>query len=538
MKRRVTLIMGAILLSASSFAQLPQKISYQAVIRNSSNVLVANTQIGMEINIRQGIPTGTVVYTETQTPLTNSNGLVSIEIGGEAGFNTIDWANGPYFVETKTAIAPPLTTYTIVGTSQVLSVPYALHSETAEKITGTITEADPVFTNSQAVNITAGDIANLGNLSGTNTGDQDLSGLATTTTVTSALANKVDKVSGKGLSTEDFSTAEKSKLLGISPGAEANVQADWNQTTNTSDDYIKNKPANIDDNKNDDVTIAGNQTITGNKTFTGTTIVPDPVNASDAATKAYVDGLKKHIETLENAIIASGAYKMQDVDGNKYSVVKIGTQIWMAENLRTTRYADGTPISLVTDDNQWSDLLDSDKAYCYFDNDISKKTIYGALYTWAAAMNGAASSANIPSGIQGVCPTGWHLPSNGEWVIMQNYLADNGYNYDGTIGGGGAKIAKSLIIPSNWAHSTEVGAVGNSDYPEYINKSGFSAVPGGFRYYYGESVNLQVGTYWWGASESVNLEANSWCITYNASSLRGGWIRWKTEGFSVRCIKD
>mgnify|MGYP001002958349 CR=1 FL=1 len=186
--RKIFTLIAAVLFTASVFAQSPQKMSYQAVIRNSSNALVTNTQIGMEINIRQGSPTGTVVYTETQTPTTNANGLVSIEIGGGAGFSTINWANGPYFIETKTAIVPPLTTYTITGTSQLLTVPYALHAKTAETVTGTITETDPVFTGSQAANITATDITNLSNLSGVNTGDQDLSGLATKTQLGDSIA--------------------------------------------------------------------------------------------------------------------------------------------------------------------------------------------------------------------------------------------------------------------------------------------------------------------------------------------------------------
>ena len=158
--RKLFTIVVAVLLTASVFAQSPQKMSYQAVIRNSSDVLVTNTQIGMEINIRQGLPSGTIVYTETQTPTTNANGLVSIEIGGGAGFNTIDWSAGPYFIETKTAVVPPLTTYTITGTSQLLSVPYALHAKTAETVTGGITETDPLWTASPSFGITNTNISN------------------------------------------------------------------------------------------------------------------------------------------------------------------------------------------------------------------------------------------------------------------------------------------------------------------------------------------------------------------------------------------
>jgi hypothetical protein len=180
-----------ILLTASVFAQTPEKMSYQAVIRDASDNLITDTQVGMQISILQGSASGTAVYVETQEPTTNANGLVSIEIGTgtvESGdFMTIDWANGTYFIKTETAVEAPLTTYTITGTSQLLSVPYALHAKTAETVSGGITETDPTFTSSQAANITATDITNLSNLSGVNTGDQDISGIATNATAISTI---------------------------------------------------------------------------------------------------------------------------------------------------------------------------------------------------------------------------------------------------------------------------------------------------------------------------------------------------------------
>jgi hypothetical protein len=133
--RKLFTVLAAVILTASVFAQSPQKMSYQAVIRNSSNALVTSTAVGMRISILQGSATGTLVYLETQTPTTNANGLVSIEIGGGTGFDTINWANGPYFIKTETDPTGG-TTYTITGTSQLLSVPYALHAKTAESISG------------------------------------------------------------------------------------------------------------------------------------------------------------------------------------------------------------------------------------------------------------------------------------------------------------------------------------------------------------------------------------------------------------------
>jgi hypothetical protein len=160
--RKFYAILATILITATVWAQSPQKMSYQAVIRNNSNTLVTNTRVGMQISILQGSVSGTVVYTETQTPTTNANGLVSIEIGGEIGFDTISWANGPYFIKTETDPTGGLA-YNITGISQLLSVPYALHARTAETLTGATAETDPVFGASVASGITATDTTNWNN---------------------------------------------------------------------------------------------------------------------------------------------------------------------------------------------------------------------------------------------------------------------------------------------------------------------------------------------------------------------------------------
>jgi len=141
MKKLFT-FMVAVFLTATLWAQSPEKMSYQAVIRNSSEALVTNTTVGMQISILQGSASGTAVYVETQSPTTNANGLISIKIGDgtvqSGDFTNIEWANGPYFIKTETDPAGG-TDYTITGTSQLLSVPYALHAKTAESVSGTIT---------------------------------------------------------------------------------------------------------------------------------------------------------------------------------------------------------------------------------------------------------------------------------------------------------------------------------------------------------------------------------------------------------------
>lgn len=121
-------ILVATLFVATIFAQSPEKISHQAVIRNSSNTLLANQHVGMQISILQGSATGAAVYVETQQLTSNNNGLITMEIGAgnviSGSFNTIDWGAGPFFIKTETDPEGG-NAYSIIGTSQLLSVPYA-----------------------------------------------------------------------------------------------------------------------------------------------------------------------------------------------------------------------------------------------------------------------------------------------------------------------------------------------------------------------------------------------------------------------------
>ena len=139
MKKLYTFI-AVLLMTASTFAQTPEKMSYQAVVRDSGDNLVSSQPVGMQISILQTTATGTAVYVETQTPTTNVNGLVTLEIGTgtvvSGDFTTIDWSTDSYFIKTETDPTGG-SSYTITGTSQLLSVPYALHAKTAESVTST-----------------------------------------------------------------------------------------------------------------------------------------------------------------------------------------------------------------------------------------------------------------------------------------------------------------------------------------------------------------------------------------------------------------
>lgn len=144
--KKIIYLFVFIFITISANAQSPEKMTYQAVIRNATNNLVVSSPVGMQISILQGSPTGTAVYVETHTPTTNANGLATLEIGGgsivSGTFSSIDWSNGPYFIKTETDPTGG-TTYTITGTNQLLSVPYALFAKTA----ASATEVDGDVTN-------------------------------------------------------------------------------------------------------------------------------------------------------------------------------------------------------------------------------------------------------------------------------------------------------------------------------------------------------------------------------------------------------
>jgi hypothetical protein len=137
MKKLVLTIAAVLALSATSFGQAPAGFNYQAVVRDAGGLILNNQNVGMQMTILQGSPTGTTVYQETFAPASNGYGLVHLEIGAgtivSGDFSTIDWANGPYFIETAMDVTGG-STYVVMGTSQLMSVPYALHANTADNV--------------------------------------------------------------------------------------------------------------------------------------------------------------------------------------------------------------------------------------------------------------------------------------------------------------------------------------------------------------------------------------------------------------------
>lgn len=206
-----------------------------------------------------------------------------------------------------------------------------------------------------------------------------------------------------------------------------------------------------------------------------------------------------------------------DYDGNVYQTVQIGGQGWMAENLKTTHYSDGSPIPLVEDNSTWAGLASTAKAYCWYNNSTSNRDTYGGLYTWAAAMNGSATSGSNPSGVQGVCPSGWHMPSDSEWNELKNYL-------------GGADVAGGKMKETGTAHW-------NSPNTAATNESGFTALAGGSRSYTGLFENMGIDAPFWSATQYTSGYAWNHVLNYDYASMVVGYGN-KIRGREIRCVKD
>ena len=221
-----------------------------------------------------------------------------------------------------------------------------------------------------------------------------------------------------------------------------------------------------------------------------------------------IQGLAAENLSQQAQIDALSCYAGVEMDGYRYTGVPIGDQCWFAENLRTTVYADGSAIPEVTDDAAWSGL--SAGAHCYYDNDNSRPHGYGRMYNWYAVDDA-----------RGLCPSGWHVPTDGEWTELEIYLGANGQS--GTEGA-------ALKSMSGWGDGFGDGGYGTDAF-------GFSALPGGNRYSnVGFFDNAGDSGYWWSSSPSGG---DAWYralyISYPAISRNSLNPRY---GFSVRCLRD
>ncbi|MGA1978350.1 MAG: fibrobacter succinogenes major paralogous domain-containing protein [Bacteroidales bacterium] len=198
----------------------------------------------------------------------------------------------------------------------------------------------------------------------------------------------------------------------------------------------------------------------------------------------------------------SSGNTISDEDGNAYASVTIGTQVWMQENLATTKYNDGTSIPLIIDETTWNTLITP--AYCWYNNeDTAYKFPYGALYNWFTV------NTSI------LCPAGWHVSTSSDWDILINYL-------------GGDSVAGGKLKEDDFVHWMDPNTGAS-------NRSGFTAVPGGMRS--NGFWNIASFGGWWSYSASTNDSAMCRYMLYNSSkALEQSYV--KSSGMSVRCVKD
>lgn len=203
-------------------------------------------------------------------------------------------------------------------------------------------------------------------------------------------------------------------------------------------------------------------------------------------------------------------------DDNVYRTVTIGSQVWMAENLRYLPSVTGPGTGSTTTPYYY--VYDYDGTNVTSAKATANYTTYGVLYNWAAAMAGSSSSTSNPSGVQGVCPTGWHLPSEAEWTKLTDYL-------------GGANIAGGKLKETDTTHwaSPNIAATNETD---------FTALPGGMRYLNGNFYGIGDHTYWW-STNSIDFIFTSYArrVSYNNSNLYSSTYSMEL-GFYVRCVKD
>ena len=546
--KKIFTCLSAFLLSASLWAQAPQSFSYQAVVRGANNELVKNKAVGMKISLLQGSENGTVAYTETHTPTANDNGLVSVAIGAgtkvSGNFTTIDWSKGPYFVKTETDPTGG-TSYSLTSMSQLLSVPYALYAANSQP--------GPKGEKGDKGEAGAQGLPGKDGVDGKN-GIDGKDGLPGAKGETGAQGPKGESGSfpagttngemhyWDGTTWNTVAPGNQGQGLtfcggvptwttgGVCPGKVTSLDCSnainsgtltATLTASGATSVISYTGGNSGVHNGQVVTSTGVTGLTatlpagtfanGNGTLTYT-ITGTPATSGTASFAIALGGktcsINIKVEDAPQTIGIPGP-NITDVEGNTYKTVNIGTQQWMAENLKVSKYSDGTTIPYITDNTQWQN--NTTGAWAYYNNDATNNAKYGKLYNWYAV-------SKTTNGNKNVCPTGWHVPTDPEWTVLTDYLGGL------TLAGGKLKE----VGTTSWI----------SPNTDATNTSLFSALPGGYRSSSG-NYNGDIGYNgnWWSSTESNT--SNAWFRFLTKVNGGAGSSNYsKRDGLSVRCLRD
>ncbi|MCX6334222.1 MAG: fibrobacter succinogenes major paralogous domain-containing protein [Bacteroidia bacterium] len=538
------------------FSQVPQGFNYQAILRNSNGLLITRQTIPVRISIVTSLIGGQVKWQEEHSSVsTNQYGLISIAVGtgtktgGSAtSFSAIDWGAQTLFL--KTEIKYQGQVWIDMGTSQIWSVPYSLVAKKVEGpfdklgITGTTDNMDEalfevknkegntvfaVYNEGVRVYVDDGSKGTKGGFAVG--GYDDTKGVHNLLTVSSdSVRVYVDNNPAKKGTKGGFAVGGYDMAKGGTPQNYLNVTPDstrvylnnsggkglkggfavggYDMAKGSGDRYLSVTP---------DSTIVYVRSLNANSSSTFNIVGFDQDNARKYLLQANPDtiGISGVLNLKNNLLVAgninvSGNYLQDtslviDVDGNTYKTIRIGQQIWMAEDLKATRYSDGTAIPNITYDTVWTAL--TTPAYCWFDNDAATyKPTYGVLYNWYVV--DAYSNGN-----RNVCPTGWHVPSELDWSDLSAFL--------------GSVYVGGLLKETGIAHwmSPNLGAT---------NVTGFTALPGGSRTFDGIFDGIGLYENWWTTTGGEG-SASSWSVDTNSEDLISGYNN-NNNGAAVRCL--
>ena len=434
-------------------AQTPQKMSYQVVVRNNSGALVVNQAVGMKISILQGSATGTVVYSETYSPnpQTNANGLVTVEIGGgtpSAGnFSGINWGAGTYYLKTETDPSGG-TSYTITGTSQLLSVPYAMHAKTVESLAA---ETDPVFNASPAKGITVGNITNWntaygwGNHSGLYrpvswvpswadvTGKPAFATVATSGSYNDLtnrpalfsgawadITGKPTTLAGYGITDADNSNTNEIQTLSLS-GTQLSLSLGGGTVTLPTSGGGDNWGTQL---VVTDATLAGN----------GTTATPLRIADNGVTSAKIADGAVATADLAENSVtsekIVDGTIVSTDLANNSVTTDKLGNASVTSAKLADMGAATGQVLKY--DGSKWMPGTDMELTIPYVHAAINDDFLFlihnaGKGYGIVGTSEGGQGILGESRSRTGVGVRGWNTADNGQtYGVLGNSISTSG----------------------------------------------------------------------------------------------------------------